>query len=82
MIAATGLAILSTNAASAQTTEQCDQVRAAVATYGYAAAKAYAEVHMSLDAVRAAESCLRHPAPAAAIRHVVEEKVRRPRFTD
>jgi hypothetical protein len=47
-----------THAALAQTTEQCGQVRAAVAQYGYKAAKAHADATLSPDQVRAASTCL------------------------
>ena len=43
LVAATGLILLSANAALAQSEGQCQQVRAAVAQYGYKAAKAHAQ---------------------------------------
>jgi len=59
LVTATGLTLLSANAASAQSESQCQQVRAAVAQYGYKAAKAHAQATMSPQAVRAADSCVR-----------------------
>jgi len=59
LVAATGLILLSANAALAQSEGQCQQVRAAVAQYGYKAAKAHAQATMSPEAVRAADSCVR-----------------------
>jgi len=51
-----GVALLLTNSALAQS--YCDQVRQAVATYGYAAAKRHAMAHYSRQAVRTADRCL------------------------
>ena len=51
-----GLALLMTGAATAQS--YCPQVREAVATYGYEAAKRYALANYSKEAVKAAERCL------------------------
>ena len=59
LVAATGLILLSASAALAQSEGQCQQVRAAVAQYGYKAAKAHAQATMSPAAVRAADSCVR-----------------------
>jgi hypothetical protein len=76
IVAAVGLTLLLAEAALAQTEDQCDQVRAAVAQYGYRSAKAHADATMSQDAVRAADACLkRRPAakkrhPAARERHI------------
>lgn len=67
-IAVTSVLLLSAHAALAQTEAQCEQVRAAVAQYGYAAAKAHADATMSADQVRAATRCLKHTATAR--RHV------------
>jgi hypothetical protein len=79
--AATGLALLSTNAALAQSGAQCDQVRAAVAKYGYKTAKAYAQANMSPEAVRAADSCIKHR-PAANMHVAARKRYRRHRTTD
>jgi len=71
-VAAMGLTLLLAHPASAQTEGECSQVRAAVAQYGYKAAKAHAEATLSPDEVRAASGCLkRNP---AATRHLVARK--------
>jgi hypothetical protein len=67
LLAVAGLTLLSAQAASAQTEGQCGQVRAAVAQYGYKAAKAHADATMSPEAVRAASTCLNHK--SVATRH-------------
>ena len=59
LLSAVGLTLLLAGAASAQTADQCDQVRAAVAQYGYKAAKAHADATLSPDEVRAAGACLK-----------------------
>jgi hypothetical protein len=45
----------------AQSEAQCEQVRQAVAQYGYRAARAHAEQTMPPDQVRAGEACLHRP---------------------
>ena len=52
-----GVALLLTNAALAQS--YCDQVRQAVATYGYAAAKRHAMATYSRREVEVADRCVR-----------------------
>lgn len=59
VMSAVGLTLLLAGAASAQTADQCGQVRAAVAQYGYKAAKAHADATLSPDEVRAAGACLK-----------------------
>jgi len=61
ILMAVGVALLLTNAASAQA--YCDQVRQAIATYGYAAAKRHAMEHYSKEEVAAADRCVvvKHP---------------------
>jgi hypothetical protein len=56
ILVAVGVAALLTNSALAQS--YCDQVRQAVATYGYAAAKRHAMAHYGREAVRAADRCM------------------------
>ena len=70
MVAAMGLTLLLADAALAQTEDQCNQVRAAVAQYGYKAAKAHADATISHDEVRAASACLKRK-PVASKRHRV-----------
>ena len=57
--------------AYAQSEAQCDQVRQAVAQYGYRAARAHAEQTMPPEQVRAGEACLHHPrqGPRYVVRH-------------
>ncbi len=57
--------------AYAQTEAQCEQVRQAVAQYGYRAARAHAEQTMPPEYVRAGEACLRRPrqGPSHVVRH-------------
>jgi hypothetical protein len=49
-------ALLLTNAAMAQS--YCDQVKQAIATYGYAAAKAHALAHYTRHEVAVADKCV------------------------
>ena len=53
---AVGIALMLTNSSLAQS--YCDQVRQAVATYGYNAAKRHALAHYDIRAVRAGDRCL------------------------
>ncbi len=74
MVAAVGLSLLLAGAALAQTEDQCNQVRAAVAQYCYKAAKAHADATLSHDEERAAGACLKRN-PVAKRRHqVVKER--------
>jgi hypothetical protein len=56
IVVAVGVALLLTGSASAQS--YCDQVKQAVATYGYKAAKRHAMLHYSRQAVIAADKCV------------------------
>jgi hypothetical protein len=73
LAAALGLTLLLAGGASAQTADQCDQVRAAVAQYGYKAAKAHADATLSPDEVRAASACLKRKPGATKRRPVMRE---------
>jgi hypothetical protein len=53
-----GVALLSTSYAWAQSEANCDQIRQAVAQYGYAAARSHAMAHYGADAVRNGDKCL------------------------
>jgi hypothetical protein len=59
ILAPIGVTLLLGEAALAQTEDQCNQVRAAVAQYGYKAAKAHADATMSHEEVQAASACLK-----------------------
>jgi hypothetical protein len=56
VLAAIGITLLLTGAASAQS--YCQQVKDAVKQYGYRAAKAHAVAYYSPEEVRAADRCL------------------------
>jgi hypothetical protein len=49
---AVGIAVFVPDASDAQSQSQCEQVRQAVATYGYSAARRHALAHYGQDAVR------------------------------
>jgi hypothetical protein len=57
ILVAVGVVLLLTESAYAQA--YCDQVRLAVATYGYEAAKRHALANYGKDAVAAGEKCLK-----------------------
>lgn len=73
LVAAVGLTLLVADAALAQTESQCDQVRAAVAQYGYKAAKAHADANLRPNEVRAASACLKRK---PAVKHQSEARER------
>jgi hypothetical protein len=56
ILLAVAFALLLTNASMAQS--YCDQVKQAVATYGYAAAKAHAVAHYTKKEVEVADRCV------------------------
>ena len=58
ILVAAGLALLTTSSAWAQSAANCDQIRQAVAQYGYAAARAHAMRTYGADAVRNGDKCL------------------------
>jgi hypothetical protein len=54
-----GIALLLTNRAWAQSEANCDEIRQAVATYGYEEARRHALIHYGAEAVEAGEKkCL------------------------
>jgi hypothetical protein len=61
VVVSVGFVLLLTNFSLAQS--YCQQVRQAVATYGYAAAKRHALAHYSIREVRAADRCVRRGNP-------------------
>ena len=58
ILVAVGIALLLTDYAAAQSAANCDQIRQAVAQYGYAAARAHAMRNYGAEAVRAGDKCL------------------------
>jgi hypothetical protein len=58
ILVALGVALLLTDYAAAQSAANCDQIRQAVAQYGYAAARAHAMRNYGADAVRNGDKCL------------------------
>jgi hypothetical protein len=58
IIVAVGFALLSTSPSWAQSAANCDQIRQAVAQYGYAAARAHAMRTYGAEAVRNGNRCL------------------------
>jgi hypothetical protein len=56
-LAAIGMTLLVATPSLAQS--YCAQVRQAVATYGYAAARKHALTHYGIEAVRAGDKCLK-----------------------
>jgi hypothetical protein len=59
-----GIALLLITRASAQSETNCEQIRQAVATYGYAAARQHALEHYGAEAVAAGDKCLPKEIPA------------------
>ena len=55
---AVGVALLSTSYAWAQSAANCEQIRQAVAQYGYAAARAHAMRTYGAEAVASGDKCL------------------------
>jgi hypothetical protein len=61
ILVAAGVALLLTNHSWAQS--NCEQIRQAVATYGYAAARQHAMTHYGSEAVKVGDKCLAEEAP-------------------
>jgi len=79
ILLAVGVALLLTDYASAQSAANCDQIRQAVAQYGYAAARAHALAHYGAQAVRSGDRCLvgmRGAGRRVATRHVAARHAR------
>lgn len=73
------VALLLTNRASAQSEANCDEIRQAVATYGYEEARRHAMIHYGPEAVEAGEKkCLNiQPPPKptkASVKHQQAKK--------
>ena len=58
ILVAVGVALLSSSYAWAQSQANCEQIRQAVAQYGYKAARAHAMANYGADAVRSGDKCL------------------------
>jgi hypothetical protein len=68
LIAAVALSLLLTNRAGAQSEANCDEIRQAVATYGYEEARRHAMTHYGAEAVEAGEKkCLAGMIPAKPV---------------
>jgi hypothetical protein len=65
ILLAVGVALLLTNGAWAQSQANCDQIRDAVAKYGYEAARRHALQHYGPEAVKEGDKCLPKPTPSA-----------------
>jgi hypothetical protein len=63
LLVAAGVVLLVTSSAHAQS--YCDQVRLAVATYGYEASKRHALANYGKEAVEVAEKCLKGRNPSS-----------------
>ena len=58
ILIAAGVLLLLTEYPSAQSNANCEQIRQAIATYGYAAARRHAMENYGAEAVRAGDRCL------------------------
>jgi hypothetical protein len=81
ILVAVGLALLTTSPSWAQSAANCDQIRQAVAQYGYAAARAHAMRTYGADAVRNGDRCLGRGAGRAVrtVRHVKHQRAKKRR---
>ena len=78
IIVAVGLALLTTSPSWAQSAANCDQIRQAVAQYGYAAARAHAMRNYGADAVRNGDKCLgRGGGAGRAVRTATHHKAKK-----
>ena len=69
ILVAVGVALLSTSYAWAQSAANCEQIRQAVAQYGYAAARAHAMRTYGPEAVASGDKCLGRGGGRPAERH-------------
>ena len=75
ILVAVGIALLTTSYSWAQSAANCDQIRQAVAQYGYAAARAHAMRTYGAEAVRNGDRCLGRG--RGVVRHVRYHRVKR-----
>jgi hypothetical protein len=73
---AAGIALLFADYAWAQSAANCDQIRQAVAQYGYAAARRHAMANYGAQAVRNGDQCLRGRGGGAG-RHVKHRRAKK-----
>jgi hypothetical protein len=78
ILVAAGLALLTTSSAWAQSGANCDQIRQAVAQYGYAAARAHAMRTYGADAVRNGDKCIGRGG-GRVVRHVRHHRAKKHR---
>ena len=71
-----GLALLTTSSSWGQSAANCEQIRQAVAQYGYAAARAHAQRTYGPEAVRNGDKCLGRGG-ARGLRHVKHRRAKR-----
>jgi hypothetical protein len=81
ILVAVGLALLTSSPSWAQSAANCDQIRQAVAQYGYAAARAHAMRTYGAEAVRNGDRCLGRGAGRAVrtVRHVKHQRAKKRR---
>ncbi|HML11941.1 MAG TPA: hypothetical protein VK456_01460 [Xanthobacteraceae bacterium] len=77
ILVAAGVVLLTTSYSWAQSEANCDQIRQAVAQYGYAAAHAHAMTHYGADAVRNGEKCLGRGRGVVAVHHARHYRARK-----
>jgi hypothetical protein len=77
IIVAVGFALLTTSPSWAQSAANCDQIRQAVAQYGYAAARAHAMRTYGAGAVREGDKCVR--GGGRAVRYVKRHRAKKRR---
>ena len=77
IIVAVGFALLTTSPSWAQSAAKCDQIRQAVAQYGYAAARAHAMRTYGAGAVREGDKCVR--GGGRAVRYVKRHRAKKRR---
>ena len=75
ILVAVGVALLTTSYSWAQSAANCDQIRQAVAQYGYVAAHAHAMRTYGAQAVRDGQKCLGRG--RVAVRHVRHHRAKR-----
>jgi hypothetical protein len=75
ILVAVGVALLTTSYSWGQSQANCDQIRQAVAQYGYAAARSHAMRTYGADAVRNGDKCLGRG--GRVVRHVRHHRAKK-----